>query len=101
LHGVFVGFVLSLVFGHALIILPAVARTSVPFHALLYVPLLVLHVGLVARWGGDLLGVPLLRQAGGLLNALALLAFPLSIVWARQLNPASSDSQHSFRLGGG
>jgi hypothetical protein len=83
LHGVFVGFVLSLVFGHALIILPAVARTSVPFHTVLYLPLLLLHAGLVARWSGDLFGLPLLRQGGGLLNALSLTAFPISVAWSR------------------
>ena len=84
LHGVFVGFVLSLVFGHALIILPAVARTSLSFHALLYVPLLALHAGLIARWSGDLLGLAQLRQAGGLLNALALVMFPVAVLCSRR-----------------
>jgi len=49
LHGIFVGFVLSMVFGHAPIILPAVARAPLPFHTVLYSPLLALHAGLVAR----------------------------------------------------
>jgi len=97
LHGVFVGFVLSLVFGHALIVLPAVARMSVPFHALLYVPLAMLHAGLVARWSGDLLGQPLLRQGGGLLNALALMGFPISVVWSRHRIRAPLGSQPNPR----
>jgi len=84
LHGVFVGFVLSMVFGHAPIILPAVARTAVPFHPVFYAPLLALHCGLLARWSGDLAGVPLLRQAGGLANAVALAAFPIAVMWARR-----------------
>ena len=92
LHGVFVGFVLSLVFGHALIILPAVARTSLAFHALLYVPLLGLHAGLVARWSGDLLGLALLRQAGGLLNALSLVMFPIAVLWSRRRGCAAMTS---------
>ena len=71
LHGVFVGYVLSMVFAHAPIVLPAVAKLHVSFHPLLYVPLAVLHVGLLARVLGDWSGVPDLRQAGALANALA------------------------------
>jgi hypothetical protein len=97
LHGVFIGFVVSMVFGHAPIILPAVAHTPVPYHAALYAPLLALHCGLLARWGGDLLGLPLLRQAGGGANALALAAFPVAIIWARRGEPASNDSNHPLR----
>ena len=96
LHGVFVGFVLSMVFGHAPIILPAVARAPMPFHVVLYSPLLVLHGGLVARWGGDLFGLPLLRQTGGLLSALALVAFPVCAVCARRLELAGHDSDHTL-----
>ena len=84
LHGIFIGFVLSMVFGHAPIILPAVARISLPFHVVLYAPLLGLHCGLIARIAGDLLGSPVLRQGGGLVNALSLVAFPVSAIWARR-----------------
>ena len=45
LHAVFVGHVLSMVFAHAPIILPAVARVRVPFSAWLYLLLGLLHVG--------------------------------------------------------
>lgn len=84
LHSVFVGYVLSMVFAHAPIILPAVARLAVPFTPVLYVPLAVLHAGLVVRVGGDLAAVPLLRQAGGAANALALALFALAVIWARR-----------------
>ncbi len=94
LHGIFVGFVLSMVFGHAPIILPAVARVPLPFHAVLYAPLLALHLGLIAREAGDLLGLPLLRQAGGLTNALALLAFVGAGVWARRRGLSSQHTNH-------
>jgi len=35
-----------------------------------------------ARWLGDLLGLALLTQAEGLVNALSLVAFPVAVVWA-------------------
>jgi hypothetical protein len=84
LHGVFVGFVLSMVFAHAPIILPAVARVALPFHPVLFVPLCVLHLGLLARVVGDVGGHSLLRQAGSVANALALALFLASTVIARR-----------------
>lgn len=83
LHAVLVGFVLSMVFAHAPIILPAVARIEVPYHRALYLPLAVLHLGLVARLGGDLGGLPDLRRAGAALNALALASFLMAVLWSR------------------
>ena len=75
LHSVFVGFVLSMVFAHAPIILPAVARVSLSFGRGFYVPLATLHGGLALRIGGDLFGAPELRRIGGLANALAIAVF--------------------------
>jgi hypothetical protein len=49
LHAVFVGFVFSMVFGHAPVILPAVLRVRFPYHAVLYLPLLALHLSLAIR----------------------------------------------------
>ena len=88
LHGVFVGFVLSMVFAHAPIILPAVARVNVPYHPVLYLPLGVLHAGLLARVAADLGGWAALRQAGGLANALALALFAVSVLVARARRPS-------------
>lgn len=87
LHAVLVGYVLSMVFAHAPIVLPAVARLELPFHPALYVPLAILHAGLVARVAGDLAGALDLRQAGGALNAAALVVFALTVVWTRRLAP--------------
>jgi uncharacterized membrane protein YhdT len=84
LHGVLVGFVLSMVFAHAPIILPAVGRLTLPFHPVLFVPLFVLHVGLVARVAGDLLTHAFLRQVGSVANALALVVFVVSTIVARR-----------------
>jgi hypothetical protein len=85
LHGVFVGYVLSMVLAHAPIILPAVARISIPFHPVLWFAPALLHAALVARMVGDLAGVALLRQLGSIGNALALAAFVLSVLLARVL----------------
>ena len=49
LHSIFVGFVFSMVFGHAPVILPAVLRVRFPYHPVLYAPLLLLHVSLAVR----------------------------------------------------
>jgi hypothetical protein len=75
LHAIFIGFVFSMVFGHAPVIFPAVARVQVPYHPVFYGPLLLLHASLLARVLGDLVPWPALRSAGGALNALALFFF--------------------------
>lgn len=54
LHAVFVGFVFSMIFGHAPVILPAVLRTAFPYHPALYAPLALLHVSLALRVAGAL-----------------------------------------------
>lgn len=75
LHTVFIGFVVSMVFAHAPIILPAVARVRVTFGPAFYAPLVLLHAALLARIAGDLLGASELRRAGGLGNAVAIALF--------------------------
>lgn len=49
LHAIFIGFVFSMVFGHAPVILPAVLRVKLPYHPVLYAPLVLLHASLIAR----------------------------------------------------
>ena len=49
LHAIFVGFVFSMVFGHAPVILPAVLRVKLPYHPALYLPLALLHASLALR----------------------------------------------------
>ncbi|MBX3268689.1 MAG: hypothetical protein KF729_00415 [Sandaracinaceae bacterium] len=83
LHAVFVGFVLSMVFAHAPIILPAVARVELPFHPILYAPLAALHASLALRVVAGLAGAAELRALGGLGNALALGLLVLAVLFAR------------------
>ena len=49
LHAIFVGFVFSMVFGHAPVILPAVLRAAFRYHPILYAPLVALHASLAVR----------------------------------------------------
>ena len=49
LHSVFLGFVFSMIFGHAPVILPAVLRIRFRYHPALYVPLVLLHASLAVR----------------------------------------------------
>jgi len=80
LHAILIGFVFSMVFGHAPIIFPAVVRVKMPYHWTFYLPLLVLHASLLMRLAGSGLALPELQSLGGLLNAAALVLFILSTV---------------------
>ena len=80
LHTLLLGFVFSMVFGHAPIVLPAVTRLRLPYHPLLYLPLLVLQLSLGVRLLAGVLGDFPLRQQAGLGNAAALLLFALTVL---------------------
>lgn len=75
LHAVFVGFVFSIIFGHAPVILPSVLGVSIPYRPLFYGPVALLHASLLLRVGGDLALVEPLRWWGGWGNAAAILLF--------------------------
>ncbi|GAB4358929.1 MAG: hypothetical protein Kow006_27700 [Gammaproteobacteria bacterium] len=82
LHALFMGFVFSMVFGHAPIIFPAVTGLQVPYHPWFYIPLLVLHASLMLRLGGDLFAVADWRLWGGLGNGIAIALFVVSTIAA-------------------
>mgnify|MGYP001608649531 CR=1 FL=1 len=75
LHAIFLGFVFSMIFGHAPIILPSVLGVALPFRRAFYCHWALLHVSLAVRVGGDLALWPAGQQWGGLGNALAILLF--------------------------
>ncbi|MCC6751461.1 MAG: hypothetical protein IT371_27665 [Deltaproteobacteria bacterium] len=75
LHSLFVGFVLSMIFGHAPIIFPSILGRPIPFTRAFFVPLAALHLSLVLRVAGDLFTFVTLRRAGALINTLSVLLF--------------------------
>ena len=85
LHAIFVGFVFSMVLGHAPVILPAVLRVRFPYHAALYAPLLLLHLSLAVR-------VFVSAPAGAWGNAAAIalfLATALGLILIKGKAPAA------------
>lgn len=74
-HGVFLGFGVSMVMAHAPVILPAVLGRPLPYRPVLWAPLVLLQAGLAVRFGGALTGATGLWQVGGVLTVLAMLGF--------------------------
>ena len=84
LHTIFLGFVFSMVFGHAPVILPAVLRSPLPYHAVLYAPLILLHASLAVRVAASV-------ELGAWGNAAAIALFILTaatLVLRRKMGPA-------------
>ncbi|MBS0441590.1 MAG: hypothetical protein JSR38_06560 [Proteobacteria bacterium] len=93
LHALGLGFIFSMMLGHAPVILPAIARIKVEFGVHFYLPLALLHLSLALR----LFAAPFLPAAlrlGALGNALAIALFAMTMVgaaltWrARHTHPA-------------
>ncbi len=89
LHSLFLGFVFSMIFGHAPIIFPAVTGRPVGFYKIFYAHLALLHLSLAMRVAGDLAIFYPVYQWGGMLNAVALLLFAANtgIAVARSSRP--------------
>ena len=81
LHSFFVGFVFSMIFSHAPIILPAVLKLPIKlFRPFLYLWFLLLQLSLLLRVGADIGGHQALRKIGGLMNGVAILLFFVSVL---------------------
>jgi len=76
LHTVFLGFVMSMVFGHAPVIVPAVLRVRLPFRPWFYAHVALLHASLLARVVlGDWVGSDFWWRVGGVGTELAVIGF--------------------------
>lgn len=75
LHAVLIGFVFSMIFGHAPIIIPALTGRSVHFNRILYLPLLLLHASLILRIVSNIFMWIPGRQSGGTFNVVSILLF--------------------------
>lgn len=92
LHALGLGFVISMVMGHAPVILPAVARVKLHFDRRFYAPLLLLHLSLLLRLVAGHANPDGLAW-GAALNAVTLLLFALTVVsaavsWQRRHPPS-------------
>ncbi|MDO5670470.1 MAG: hypothetical protein Q4G50_10730 [Corynebacterium sp.] len=77
-HAIFLGFVISMIFAHAPIILTAVIRRPLPYHPVMYVAVALLHGGLALRLLGDARAAVTWWQIGGIINVVAVVAFVLT-----------------------
>ena len=93
LHSIFLGFVFVMIFAHAPIILPSVTEVSLPFQNSFYAHLILLHLSLLLRIGGDLAELASIRMWGGLLNGLAILIFLANNVRAVAIGRKAAFSQ--------
>jgi hypothetical protein len=75
LHAFLLGFVFSMIFGHAPIIIPALTGLQVKYTPIFYGHLILLHVTLTYRMYGNLVLDMTARRYGGLLNVVAILLF--------------------------
>lgn len=89
LHAVLIGFVVSMVFGHALIILPAIVRLRARYDRLLYAPLFLLHGAVGLRVGAGLAEWEAGRASSGALTALALAGFAIALAVSSRRSRAS------------
>jgi hypothetical protein len=79
LHSIFLGFVFSMIFGHAPIIFPVILKYDIVYKPFFYLPLLLLHLSMLLRVGGDLMGFVWSRYWGGLLNVIVIFIYFMMI----------------------
>lgn len=81
IHAFFLGFVFSMIFAHAPIILPGVLELGFkPYHPILYLWVGIFQLSLGIRIVGDLMEFPLWKQYGGLINGLVILFFLVNVM---------------------
>lgn len=87
LHTFFVGFVFSMIFGHAPVIFPAILNFTATYRPVLYAHVVLLHAALALRVAGDLLEIFWARQWGAIFNGVAVGVFLLNTVASVALPP--------------
>lgn len=85
-HAIFVGFVLTMIFAHAPIMIRVFTGRQVTYHPIVELAPVMLHISLVSRLYGDLAVDPWWRLAGGLGHAAAILWFAATIAWCVRRN---------------
>ncbi|MBS1881864.1 MAG: hypothetical protein JSS97_02775 [Actinobacteria bacterium] len=98
LHTIFLGFVFSMIFAHAAVIVPAVLGVALPYRRSFYAPLALLHVSLALRLFGDLEANLVAWRWGGVLGELAILSF-IALAAASALSGRRGRRADSFAAG--
>lgn len=81
-HGIFIGFVFSMIFAHGPIILPGVLGIHVkPYHPLFYLWLVLLHTSWLGRAVADIMLDLSIRKYSGLVSTIAILGYFASLVF--------------------
>ena len=82
LHSFFIGFVFSMIFSHAPIILPAVAKLPIKiYRPFLYVWFIALQFSLIMRIIGDVAEHIAIRRWSGMINGITILLFFLTVIF--------------------
>lgn len=79
-HAITIGFILSMIFGHAPIILPAVTGLRVRYSPAAYAPLVLLHLSVALRIAADFLERVDMRDISGPTTILALATYAATLM---------------------
>lgn len=82
LHALFLGFVFSMIFAHAPLVAQIVLGRELAYTPAFYGHVALLHLSLLLRVGGDLLGATEARAVGATLNMVAIAVFLLNTLRA-------------------
>lgn len=82
IHGVFLGFGMSMIMAHAPIIFPTVLGRPLPYRPAMWGPLALLHLGMATRLTGGLAAIAPLYRLGGVLTVLSVLAFAITVIYS-------------------
>lgn len=82
LHSFFLGFIFSIIFAHAPVIIPRLTGWQVGFYDRFYFHYLLLQASLLIRLFGDFMADSMIRELGGILNGLTIVIFLVSTVVA-------------------
>jgi hypothetical protein len=96
-HAALLGFVMSMAFAHAPVVLPELSGRSVRFVPAFYAPVALLQLSLGVRVVGDALSSVELRRAGALGNGLSMALFGATLLLATRGPNATSTALPNHR----
>jgi hypothetical protein len=81
IHSFLLGFTFSMIFAHGTIILPGIVKSrKKPFHPLLYLWTILLHVSILMRMAGDFTSLTEFRAIAGLINMIAISGYFIHVL---------------------